>query len=380
MKRTLTLIITLLSSLAWMSATADVSPQEKYIARYASIAVSEMYRTGVPASITLAQGLLESRYGQSPLATKGNNHFGIKCHEWKGKIMSHDDDKRGECFRVYDSAEESFSDHSDFLRYRDRYKSLFENKTTDYKAWAYGLKRAGYATDPAYPSKLIKLIEDYRLYQYDTMKPSELPAGAETLADAADAKTPVAKAEQETKEKSATSRKESRKERKRRLKAAASAGAQPAAEPAQAVEIPAAPLQLEEPVLYKGGGEARESFTFSLSRKTYSTNGVPFIYSAEGETLSSIAKDNELFMREILKYNDLKSDQALAPGTVVYLKQKKAQAAKGVDGYVVDHDGESLRDIAQRFGVRLDSILKMNGISAAHQTREGDMIILRPRR
>ena len=119
-----------------------------------------MYRSGVPASITLAQGIIESRSGQSALAAEGNNHFGIKCHNsWKGRSMLVDDDSKGECFRVYDSAEESFRDHSDFLRYRDRYKFLFDFKTTDYKSWAYGLKQAGYATDPSYASKLIKCVE-----------------------------------------------------------------------------------------------------------------------------------------------------------------------------------------------------------------------------
>ena len=154
---------------AILAVSADKSPQEKYIAKYSATAVREMYRTGVPASITLAQGLLESRYGQSELASKGNNHFGIKCHDWKGKTMKVDDDRRNECFRVYGSADESFRDHSDFLRYRDRYKFLFENELTDYKAWAHGLKKAGYATDPQYASKLIKIIEDYNLSQYDRM-------------------------------------------------------------------------------------------------------------------------------------------------------------------------------------------------------------------
>ena len=146
------------------------NPIETYIEKWAPVAVEEMYRSGVPASITLAQGILESRYGLSELASKGNNHFGIKCHkDWKGRTMAYDDDAKGECFRVYDSAQESFRDHSDFLRYRDRYKFLFEFDTKDYKSWAYGLKKAGYATDPNYPAKLIKYIEDYGLSRYDSM-------------------------------------------------------------------------------------------------------------------------------------------------------------------------------------------------------------------
>ena len=158
MKKILTAIALILGFT--VSAQREPStPPERYIARYASIAVNEMYRSGVPASITLAQGILESRSGQSALASEGNNHFGIKCHNsWKGRTMLADDDRKNECFRVYDPAEERFRDHSDFLRYRDRYKFLFDFKTTDYKSWAYGLKQAGYATDPAYATKLIKYV------------------------------------------------------------------------------------------------------------------------------------------------------------------------------------------------------------------------------
>ena len=154
------LIISLFIGLSAYAQHQQKSPQEKYIEQFATLAVEEMYRSGVPASITLAQGLLESRYGLSELAVKGNNHFGIKCHNnWDGKRMYYDDDRKGECFRKYPSPEQSFRDHSDFLRYRDRYKFLFDYRITDYKSWANGLKKAGYATDPAYPKKLINLIE-----------------------------------------------------------------------------------------------------------------------------------------------------------------------------------------------------------------------------
>ena len=154
---------------ATLALSAADGAYEKYIEKYSAIAVSEMKRTGVPASITLAQGLVESAAGKSALAVTGNNHFGIKCHaDWRGKKMYRDDDKSGECFRVYSSAEASFRDHSDFLRYRDRYKGLFELEPTDYKSWAQGLKDAGYATDPKYAQKLVKLIEDYKLYRFDS--------------------------------------------------------------------------------------------------------------------------------------------------------------------------------------------------------------------
>lgn len=139
-----------------------------YIENYKDIAVRKMIAYKIPASITLAQGVLESGNGRSELTRKANNHFGIKCHKgWDGKKVHHDDDEKHECFRKYDHPEESFDDHSMFLTSRSRYAGLFELDSDDYKAWARGLKNAGYATDRKYPDKLIKIIEDYKLYQYD---------------------------------------------------------------------------------------------------------------------------------------------------------------------------------------------------------------------
>lgn len=145
---------------------ADV--KEAYIDRYKAIAMEEMRRYKIPASITLAQGILESNSGRSQLTSRSNNHFGIKCHKgWTGGRTYHDDDEKGECFRVYDHPESSFRDHSLFLAERTRYADLFKLKITDYKGWAKGLKKAGYATDKKYPDKLINLIETYKLYTFD---------------------------------------------------------------------------------------------------------------------------------------------------------------------------------------------------------------------
>ncbi|MCA6446688.1 MAG: glucosaminidase domain-containing protein, partial [Chitinophagaceae bacterium] len=152
-----------------LTANAQKEKVEAYIARYKEIAIQEMIRSGVPASITLAQGILESQSGESDLVKRSNNHFGIKCKpEWTGPRTYHDDDEKGECFRVYDSPENSFKDHSDFLRTRAHYAFLFKLNPTDYEGWANGLKKAGYATAPTYPAKLIKLINDYQLQQYTT--------------------------------------------------------------------------------------------------------------------------------------------------------------------------------------------------------------------
>ncbi|MBN2519780.1 MAG: glucosaminidase domain-containing protein [Bacteroidales bacterium] len=142
--------------------------REEYIEKYKDLAIKEMKRTGIPASITLAQAVLESDNGNSRLARKANNHFGIKCHNnWNGKTIKHSDDRRKECFRKYNSVYESFKDHSDFIKEGDRYKFLFDLKSTDYEAWAKGLQKAGYATSNKYAKRLIKIIEDYKLYEYD---------------------------------------------------------------------------------------------------------------------------------------------------------------------------------------------------------------------
>ncbi len=143
----------------------------EYVEKYKDIAIKEMLESGIPASITLAQGILESDAGNSALAMYANNHFGIKCHKgWIGEKYIQDDDTQDECFRKYKNAEESFDDHSEFLKTRGRYAFLFELRKTDYKGWAEGLKEAGYATDKNYPAKLIKLIDDFKLYQYDRMQ------------------------------------------------------------------------------------------------------------------------------------------------------------------------------------------------------------------
>ena len=150
------------------------SKTEKYITKYSSIAVAEMNRYNIPASITLAQGILESGNGESRLAIDGKNHFGIKCHSnWSGKTIIEDDDEKGECFRKYSKVADSYRDHSLFLSERGRYSFLFTYKKSDYKKWAKGLKKAGYATNPNYPSLLIDLIEKYELYNYDKVDQSD---------------------------------------------------------------------------------------------------------------------------------------------------------------------------------------------------------------
>lgn len=155
-----------------------------YIENYAAIAVKEMHVHKIPASITLAQGILESGSGRGELAKKSNNHFGIKCHtQWKGQRVYHDDDEDQECFRKYQYVETSYNDHSEFLTKRRRYAFLFNYRTNDYKRWAKGLKKAGYATDKKYPSKLIRIIETYKLYEFDKVKKKDFKIKKDTKKD-----------------------------------------------------------------------------------------------------------------------------------------------------------------------------------------------------
>ena len=165
------LFVTLFALLSVSAADLVWSKQyQDYFERYREVAIEQMVMHRIPASITLAQGVLESAAGRSELAVKGNNHFGIKCNGWTGRKTYHDDDERNECFRAYGSAYESYEDHSRFLMGSPRYQKLFQLKLTDYKGWAKGLKACGYATSPTYAKKLIQIIELYELYQYDKVK------------------------------------------------------------------------------------------------------------------------------------------------------------------------------------------------------------------
>ena len=254
-------VITFCCVCSILSAQSVNPAYQAYIEQYRHIAIEQQRKYNVPAAITMAQAILESAAGTSQLAIKGCNHFGIKCHNnWQGGRMYHDDDRKGECFRKYDSPEQSYRDHSDFLRYRDRYKFLFDYDVTDYKAWAHGLKKAGYATDPAYPSKLIRLIEEYKLHEYD-LKPDK------------------------------------KSDRKSRKKAKDKAGEQ------VADVLPEPPLQIEAPK--RMAEDQRHVFRFNVAREVYVRNGVPYVLSVEGDTYEGLAASNNLFLREILKFNDL---------------------------------------------------------------------------
>ena len=273
---------------------------QKYIKTYGTLAIKQQTQYKIPASITLAQGLLESGAGQSDLARRSNNHFGIKCHEWKGARVYHDDDLRGECFRKYNTVEQSYIDHSKFLAERSRYASLFKLRVTDYKGWAKGLQKCGYATDRAYANKLIKVIEDYELYRYDRMK--------------------VVK---KTTKRTITQPK----------------SAQPA-------------------------------------YQVYRTHGLIYVYAQENDDFDHIAANLGFSPRKLRKYNEVPEDFPLEKGDIIYLEKKKKKADKPYSQHVVQV-GESMHDIAQKYGIQIKSLYKMNKKSADYIPMEGDVLKLR---
>ncbi len=187
------IFVLIASSVAQTQPAEERYSRQDYISMYRGFAVKEMLISGVPASITLSQGILESGDGNSTLARKANNHFGIKCHEWTGETFHMDDDAKGECFRSYKSVFDSYDDHSQFLKTRSRYAGLFQLEKTDYKGWAKGLKDAGYATNPKYPELLIKIIEENSLHQYDLL--TEVPKDFDTPLVKGETKTTQSKPE-----------------------------------------------------------------------------------------------------------------------------------------------------------------------------------------
>ncbi|MCI7378095.1 MAG: glucosaminidase domain-containing protein [Bacteroidales bacterium] len=316
-----------------------------YIDKYKDIAMTEMVLNKIPASITLAQGILESGNGQSELATKGNNHFGIKCHsDWKGKKMYKDDDAPNECFRVYNDAAESYRDHSAFLK-RDRYKDLYELKITDYKGWAKGLKKAGYATLPTYAAVLVNIIETYELYEYDKMVTS---GKFKVKKNGSVKKTP------EKKEDKPAPKAESEKKKKQKPKVS------------HDIVPSVAPDFMKCKVVAVTPGKHYVRINF----------GVKFIITKDGDCLSALAKELRTTERQLVKYNNLGSKKTFVEGEVLYVGPKRQRAADGNKVHVVKK-GETLTKISQYYAVRLDRLFKMNGLDENSVLQVGDVIVLR---
>ncbi len=309
-----------------LSAGAQKLSAEQYIQQYKDVAIVEMKRMGVPAAITLAQGILESENGNSDLVKRSNNHFGIKCkNTWTGESVFHDDDATGECFRSYKTAEESFRDHSNFLRNSGRYGFLFKLDATDYRGWAYGLKRAGYATNPQYPDILIRNIEQYNLEQYTLMAVNELPVfdASKYEDDKADTTTI---------------------------------------------------LQADE----KTGKPITDTSVVSIldiPGNIIIINKSKCVLAPKGSSLLVIATRNHIDLNKVLDYNELSEDGILGKKQYVYL-QKKSKTGE-TDHYTVQ-EGETLYDIAQKNGIQLQYLLDYNGLNNEDKPKAGTMIFLQP--
>jgi LysM repeat protein len=292
---------------------------EAYIEAYRDIAISEMKRSGVPASITLAQGMVESNYGRSRLATEANNHFGIKCHNgWTGATIRHDDDHRNECFRRYRNAQESYYDHSDFLRTGSRYSFLFSLSPYDYRGWAHGLKKAGYATNPDYANMLIKKIEEHNLSLYDRGY----------VAD----NVPVS----------------------------------PSFEPGT-------PLQSTAKLQTSPAGD---EFVVSRVPRVRENNRIQYIIVKDGDTRESLEEEFGLLKWELPRYNDLETDFILVAGQMLYLQPKREKAEAGKSSYTAI-EGDTMYLVSQKFGVKLGSLLNMNKMNGETGLQPGTVIRLR---
>lgn len=308
MKYLLTISLLLVNTLYVLAQNKRISRLE-YIEQYKQDAIDEMRKTGIPASITLAQACLESDDGNSWLAKEANNHFGIKCGmNWNGEKVYKDDDNPNDCFRKYNSVKESFDDHSTYLTSSKRYAGLFQLDSKDYKAWARGLKDAGYATNPQYADLLIKIIEDFQLYNYD-----------EKIKIVAD----------QNKTNSRT---------------------------------------------------ASEDWSIQLNKhEVKKNNDVSYIIVKQNDSFEGIAKEFDLWTKQLYKYNDLTKDSVLRIGQVLYIQPKRSKAEYGKDKHTVK-PGETLYSISQYYAVKLKKLRYRNNIMTDQDVKPGDIIYLRTRR
>lgn len=292
-----------------LSVNITAQPAERnytrldYIEQWKDEAIKQMHAHGIPASITLAQGILESADGNSALAKYANNHFGIKCHGWDGASFIQDDDEANECFRKYDSAEESYNDHSLFLTGRSRYSDLFELELTDYKGWAKGLKKAGYATNPKYADLLIMIIEDNELYQYDELEYVDTKNIPEDID----------------------------------------------------IEIPDELEQVVRDILVH-------------------PNDIDYVIVKDGDTPYTIARELDIWVSQVYKYNELSGNDILRPGDIVYLQPKRNKAK---EEYHTVLEGETMYSISQKYGIKLKKLYKKNLMEEGTQPAIGQVLYLR---
>jgi LysM repeat protein len=306
----------------------------EYINKYKDLAISEMQRTGIPASIKLAQGIHETSAGTSDLVKKSNNHFGLKCKaEWTGMTVSHTDDAPDECFRKYESPLDSYKDQSNYLKNTPRYASLFELDPTDYKAWAFGLKKAGYATNPKYTQVLIKLIEDYDLQDYTMIALGKLKPGQETLAKNKNSEIVM-----------------------------------PDEKP---VVMPTEP----EVVVYS----KKEAKKEAVEKKPeypdgeFKINETKVIYAKKGTSYLSIAEKYAIPLARIFEFNDMKMQEIVDRDQLIYIMRKRKV---GLNEQHIVKPGETLADIAQIEALRIESLLEYNFLQPNMQPAVGSVLYL----
>ena len=295
---------------------------QQYIETYKDIAIAEMQRTGVPASIKLAQGIHETAAGTSVLVTKSNNHFGIKCKSnWTGESVKHTDDAPNECFRKYDEPGQSYKDHSDFLRNGQRYAFLFNLEPTDYKGWANGLKKAGYATNPKYPQIIIKLIEDYHLDDYTLIAMGKMEP---KTSDIALVNKPVEQ--------------------------------QPAVIQAAVVEKPAV---------------VKPSYPDGV----FKINDTKVVFVKAGTSFLALAQQHNIPLKRLFEFNDDMPEVEEADADQLIFLQRKRKT--GAEEFHIVQPGETVYDIAQVQAIRLESLLSYNGITATKTLVPGEKLYLK---
>jgi len=313
-----------------------------YINKYKELAIEEMQRTGVPASIKLAQGIHETSAGQSDLVKKSNNHFGLKCKaEWTGMTVSHTDDAPNECFRKYEDPKDSYKDQSDYLKRTARYAFLFNLDPTDYKAWAFGLKKAGYATNPKYSQIIIKLIEDYDLQDYTMIALGKLKEGQETLVQ-----------------------NEPKKEDKNSKKVV---------EEDKPVVMPAEP----EVVVYatkKEKAPVAEESKPNYPEGEFKINETKVIYARKGTSYLSIAEQYSIPLARIFEFNEMRVQESVDKDRLIYIMRKRKF---GLNEQHIVKPGETLADIAQAEALRLESLLEYNFLQPNMQPAIGSVLYLR---
>jgi len=339
----LKILFLLFASLILKNSFAQQDPVVvEYINKYKDLAIAEMQRTGIPASIKLAQGIHETSAGTSELVKKSNNHFGLKCKaEWTGMTVKHTDDAPNECFRKYENPIDSYKDQSNYLKDTPRYASLFDIDPTDYKAWAWGLKNAGYATNPKYSQVLIKLIEDYDLQDYTMIALGKLKPGQETLA-----------------------KNEIKNENKN-------------SEIIIPVEKTVVMSPEPEVVVYSKKDTKKEVIVETKPEYPdgeFKINETKVIYAKKGTSYLSIAEKYAIPLARIFEFNDMKVQESVEKDRLIYIMRKRKV---GLNEQHIVKPGETLSDIAQSEALRIESLLEYNFLQPNMQPAVGSVLYLR---